>query len=105
MQSSLCSRFFRCYFLNAGKIKSSALLLALAISFKPTALPILPVALVYLLGRSRRQAVVYSSAFMAGVALFCLAPIYGIGLGSHPNLSRLERPFYRGRRDVVVDFL
>jgi hypothetical protein len=70
--------------LQAGKLKSSALLLALAISFKPIALPILPVALVYLLGKSLRQAINYSVGFLAGVILFCVAPFIIFGWDPTP---------------------
>jgi len=70
--------------LHAGKLKSSALLLALAISFKPIALPILPVALVYLMGKSLRQATSYSVGFLAGVILFCVAPFFIFGWDPTP---------------------
>jgi hypothetical protein len=60
--------------LHAGKLKSSALLLALAISFKPIALPILPVVLVYLIKKSFRHAISYFVIFCASVTLFCVVP-------------------------------
>jgi hypothetical protein len=74
--------------LHAGKLKSSAFLLALAVSFKPIAVPILPVALVYLMGKSLRQAINYSIVFFAGVVLFCVVPF--IVFGWDPT------PIYRG---------
>ncbi len=57
-----------------GKLKSSALLLAMAISLKPTALPVLPVALLYLLGKSLRQAISYFITFSAGAIVLCILP-------------------------------
>jgi hypothetical protein len=60
--------------LAAGKIYKSAILLALAISLKPIALPILLVALVYVIKKSPRQAICYSSVFSTGVLLLCVVP-------------------------------
>jgi hypothetical protein len=61
-------------FLNKGKIKSAAILLALGISLKPIALPIVFVAVAYLLSRSLRQATIFSLVFICGLILFCVAP-------------------------------
>ena len=57
----------------------SAGLLALSIAVKPTALPILPVALVYLAGRSFRQAVRYAAVFGVGVVVFGVLPFAVFG--------------------------
>jgi len=57
----------------------SAGLLALSIAVKPTALPILPVALVYLAGRSLRQAVRYGAVCGAGVIVFGVLPFAVFG--------------------------
>ena len=57
----------------------SAGLLALSVAVKPTALPILPVALVYLAGRSVGQAVRYAAVFAAGVLVFAVLPFVVFG--------------------------
>ena len=59
-----------------GKPNGSAVLLALAISLKPIALPLLPVELIFLGGKSRWQAVRYLGLFILSVFLFCLAPFF-----------------------------
>lgn len=60
--------------LFAQRRGSSALLLALAVSVKPTALPIVLVAVVFLWRGSARRAVRYAAVFAGGVFLFCVAP-------------------------------
>jgi hypothetical protein len=52
----------------------SAGLLALSIAVKPTALPILPAALVYLAVRSPGQAMRYAAGFAGGVLVFAVLP-------------------------------
>lgn len=82
--------------LDAGKLKSSALLLALAISFKPIALPILPVALVYLVGKSARQTINYLVIFCASVILFCLVPFIVFGWDPTPIIHGWNAHFTVG---------
>jgi len=65
---------FSLVLLNKGKLYSSVLLLSLAVSLKPTALPILPAVFIYLYGKSRRQAVFYFLGFIALEVLFCVVP-------------------------------
>jgi hypothetical protein len=60
--------------LDRGDLQISAILLSLAIAFKPIAIPIFLVAIIYLLGRSVRQAMVYSLWFLLSLILFCLSP-------------------------------
>jgi hypothetical protein len=60
--------------LYEGKQNTAALSLALAIALKPTALPILPVALVFLMGKSLREAAKYLAVFSASILLLCVAP-------------------------------
>ena len=60
--------------LTRARRGGSAGLLALSIAVKPTALPILPAALVYLAGRSLRQAVRYAVVFVLGAAVFAVLP-------------------------------
>lgn len=65
--------------LTADRRDRSAGLLALSIAVKPTALPILPVALVYLVGRSFRQAARYAAVLGVGVLVFCVLPFAVFG--------------------------
>ena len=60
--------------LDRGKLFSSAILLALAIAFKPIALPLLPVAILYLWRKSSRQVLHYSLWFSVSLISFCALP-------------------------------
>ena len=71
----------------------SAGLLALSIAVKPTALPILPVALAYLAGRSFRQAARYAAVFAAGVLVFCVLPFAAIGWDPTTVIRHLNAHF------------
>jgi hypothetical protein len=82
--------------LQPGKLKSSALLLALAISFKPIALPILPVAIVYLMGKSLRPAINYSIVFFASLILFCVVPFIIFGWSPTPIIQGWNAHFTVG---------
>jgi hypothetical protein len=53
---------------------ASAVVLALAVCFKPIGAPVLLVALVYLAGRSARRAASYAAVFAAGALTFYVAP-------------------------------
>ncbi len=70
--------------LDRGKVKGSAILLALAISLKPIATPILPVVLIYLLGKSHQEAIIYFAIFFFSVILFCVAPFILFGWDPTP---------------------
>jgi hypothetical protein len=83
-------------FLHAGKLKSSALLLALAISFKPTALPIFPVAIVYLVGKSLRRAINFSVVFSSNLILFCVLPFIIFGWSPMPIIQGWNAHFTVG---------
>jgi hypothetical protein len=83
-------------FLDAGKVKSSAVLLALAISFKPIALPILPVALVYLAGKSARKTISYFMILCASAFLFCVVPFIIFGWDPTPILRGWNAQFTVG---------
>jgi hypothetical protein len=61
-------------FLIDGRFFFSALLLALAISFKPTALPLLPAAFLFLWGKHLRRIVIYFGVLFLFMALFCAGP-------------------------------
>jgi len=73
----------------------SAGLLALSIAVKPTALPILPVALVYLAGRSLWQAVRYAAVSVAGVVVFGVLPFAVFGWDPTMVLHNLNAHFMK----------
>ena len=79
-----------------GKLNKSAILLALAISLKPIALPVLPVAIVYLLKKSHRQAFRYSVMFSAGILLLCVVPFFLFGWDPTPILQNWRAHFSVG---------
>ncbi len=60
--------------LDKEKLFGSVLLLALAVSLKPIGLPVLPAVLIYLFGKSHRQAIFYFLGFMAFEVVFCVVP-------------------------------
>jgi hypothetical protein len=80
------------WLLFAGRRDASAVLLALAVCFKPTALPLLPVALVYLAGRSSRSTLRYAALFVAGAIAFYVAPFLVLGWDAAP-LRQLNSHF------------
>jgi len=60
--------------LDQGRLSSSAVLLAVGMSFKPIALPVFPVAVLFLSGKSARQAMIYSLWFAGSLIVFCALP-------------------------------
>ncbi len=70
--------------LVSGRRSASALALALAVCVKPTAAPILLVALAYLAVRSGRRALVYGGTFVAGVFVFYVLPFLALGWSAAP---------------------
>jgi hypothetical protein len=64
---------------SKGKLTSSAILLALAISFKPTALPLVFAVFVYLQGGGFRQVFRYYAVFLSAALLFSVAPFIMMG--------------------------
>jgi hypothetical protein len=65
--------------LDSGKYGRSAFLLGLAIAFKPIALPLVPVAVMYLLSRSWRQAAWFGFVFSMVVLFSCAGPFIVFG--------------------------
>lgn len=70
--------------LYARRPAASAVVLALAVCFKPVAAPIVLVVFVYLAGRSTRQTLRYAAFFAAGVFAFYVAPFFVFGWDSSP---------------------
>ena len=91
--------------LQAGNLGFSAVLLALAVSLKPTALPILPVAMVYMMGKSHRQAFYYLVGFFISALLFCLVPFVIFGWNPTPILQGWNAHFVVGGGMSFMTFL
>jgi hypothetical protein len=72
-----------------GRWASSAALLALAVCTKPTPLPILLVALVWLGSRAPKEALRYGAVFVAWAAVFVVVPILAL---SWPTAQIRQRP-------------
>ncbi len=82
--------------LSEGKIAVPAILLALAIAFKPTPLPVLAVIFVYLAGISIKKTLYYFAIFSAGVLLFCVVPFVIFGWSPSTDPAALGFSFYGG---------
>jgi len=70
--------------------EGSALLLALAVCFKPTALPLVAAAVLWLAGASLLRAARYAAVCLLGVALFYVAPFFVFGWSRAPFTQRLN---------------
>ena len=79
--------------LTRARRDGSAGLLALSIAVKPTALPILPVALIYLAGSSFGRAARYAAVWAAGVVVFALLPFAVFGWDPTRVLRHLNAHF------------
>jgi hypothetical protein len=90
--------------LDAGKPDLSALLLALSLAFKPTALPVVLVALVYALGQSLARALRYMLVLAAGLLGLCIAPFLLFGWDPSPILRHWNAHFTVGGGLSVFSF-
>ncbi len=79
--------------LYARRRDGSAVLLALAVCVKPTALALLPAAFVYLAGRSLPRAVRYAAVCIGGILLFYVVPFFVFGWSRAPFTTRLNAQF------------
>ncbi len=93
------------YQISEGKVTSPAILLALAISMKPTALPIIPVILVYLAGRSIKRTLGFFAILSAAVVFFCAAPFVIFGWNPAPILQHWNFHFTVGGGLSFMTFL
>lgn len=93
------------YRLGEGKLTGPAVLLALAISLKPTALPLILVTLVYLAGRSWRRLWQYFAVFTLSMLLFCIAPFILLGWDPSPILKHWNAQFTVGGAMSFMTFL
>jgi len=90
---------------HKGKANRSAIALALSISLKPIAIPILPVVLIYQMGKSLRQAFNYLIVFIAGIILFCVVPFILFGWDPTPIFKGWNFHFTIGGGMSFMTFL
>jgi hypothetical protein len=84
------------YLLDSGKYKLSSILLALAIAFKPIALPLILIPLFYLKPKPPGQAIRYYGILVLSGLLFCVAPFVIFGWDSTPILENWNAHFLVG---------
>jgi hypothetical protein len=91
--------------LSEGKLTGSAILLALAISFKPTALPLVPAIFVYLLGKPFWQVFRYFVLFFFCALLLFVGPFVILGWDPSPILQHWNAHFSVGGGLSFMTFL
>ena len=93
------------FLVNEGKLTRSAILLALAISLKPIALPLILVVFVYLVGKSLQHTIHYFAVFAISMILFCLAPFILFGWVPSPIFQHWNFHFTVGGGLSFMTFL
>ena len=93
------------FLMSEGKLTGPAILLALAISLKPTAIPLIPVAFVYLIGLSLRRTWQYFAVFALSMLLLCVAPFYIFRWDPSPILQHWNNQFTVGGAMSFMTFL
>jgi hypothetical protein len=88
-----------------GQLTISAILIALAISLKPTALPLLLVIFVFLAGRSLQRTLQYFAVLTLSILLFCVAPFFLFGWDPSPILQHWNFHFTVGGALSFMTFL
>jgi hypothetical protein len=92
-------------FLVDGNLTGSAILMALAISFKPTALPLVPAAFVFLRGRPIRQMLRYFAIFFVIAFLMFVGPFILFRWDPTPILQHWNAHFTVGGGLSFMTFL
>ncbi len=93
------------FLLSQGALVIPAILLALAISLKPIALPLILVIFVYLAGRSFRRTFQFYLVFALSMLLFCVAPFILFGWDPSPILLHWNSQFTVGGAMSFMTFL
>ena len=91
--------------LAAEKCLLSAALLALAVAFKPTAMSLLLVGLLYLKGRPARQVLGWYGMVLAGLLLFCVVPFWLFRWDPSPILQNWNAHFMVGGGLSLLTFV
>jgi hypothetical protein len=92
-------------FLSKGRLAGPAILLALAISLKPTALPLILVTLIYLAGISLQRTLQYIAIFTLSMLFFCVVPFLLFGWDPSPILQHWNYHFTVGGALSFMTFL
>jgi hypothetical protein len=90
--------------LDAEKTSLSAILLALSLSLKPLAFPIIPVVIIFLLGKSLGKAIRYLLVLTAGIILFCIIPFFGFNWSLAPIFGHWNAHFTVGGGISLLSF-
>jgi hypothetical protein len=93
------------FLLSEGKLTGPAVLLALAVSCKPIALPLIPVVFVTLVGRSIKSTLRFFTIFSASMVLFCVAPFALFGWNPAPIFQHWNFHFTVGGGLSFMTFL
>jgi hypothetical protein len=91
--------------LSEGKMAGSAILLALAVAFKPTALPIVPAVFVFLTGKPFRLVFKYFVLFTVCAVLLFVGPFAILGWSPSPILQHWNAQFSVGGGMSFMTFL
>jgi hypothetical protein len=91
--------------LSEDRLLSSAVLLALAVSFKPTALPLIPAVFVFMLGRPTKNIFGYASLFLLTLLLLCIGPFFFFHWDPTPILTHWNAHFTVGGGLSFMTFL
>ena len=92
-------------FLDSGKTKIAAILLALAISLKPTASPLIPIAVFFLKKNPFRQTLGYYGILFTGILFFCVVPFIIFNWDPSPILRNWNAHFTVGGGISFMAFL
>jgi hypothetical protein len=93
------------YLLSQEKLAGPAILLALAVSLKPIALPLIPAALVFWAGRSIKRTLQYFAVFSASMFLFWVVPFLLFGWDPTVILQHWDAHFTVGGGLAFLTFL
>jgi Gpi18-like mannosyltransferase len=91
--------------LDQSRLKSSALVLALAVSIKPTALPLLLIPFVVLLRKPYRRLIQYTALVLASGLVFCALPFILLRWDATPILEHWNVFFLVGGGLSFMTFL
>jgi hypothetical protein len=93
------------YLLSEGQLTGPAIMVALAISLKPTSIPLVPVIFIYLAGRSLKSTLHYFLVFSLAMVLFCVVPFFIFRWDPSPILQHWNNQFTVGGGLSFMTFL
>ena len=93
------------FLLSEGQLTGPAIMVALAISLKPTSIPLVPVIFIYLVGRSLKSTLHYFIIFSLAMILFCVIPFLIFKWDPSPILQHWNNQFTVGGGLSFMTFL